>query len=276
MKSTVSPYQTSATCVRIECLNGVTVRLAAYPYDLIMSNSTIYQSGSGYDVTEITASSNFSPSAIDLEGFVGFAGVTRDIIASGVFDGARAYVFACDFLSPVEDYEPLLMAILGKTTLEDDRYIIEQMSVVDVLNQSVGRVVGASCDKVFGGQGFAGCKKDLVALTVTGTLTAVSNGSAFTDSSRTEAADWFGLGTIVFTSGANAGLKAQEIKSFAGGVITTYEPFYYTPQIGDAYSMVPGCRKTLDACRDKYNNALNFGGFPFKPPTSVYASRGTN
>ena len=276
MKSTVAPYQTSATCVRIECLNGVTVRLAAYPYDLIMSNSTIYQSGSGYDVTEITASSNFSPSAIDLEGFVGFAGVTRDIIASGVFDGARAYVFACDFLGPVEDYEPLLMAVLGKTRLEDDRYIIEQMSVVDVLSQSVGRVVGPSCDKVFGGQGFAGCKKDLVALTVTGTLTAVSNGSAFTDSSRTEAADWFGLGTIVFTSGANAGLKAQEIKSFAGGVITTYEPFYYTPQIGDAYSMVPGCRKTLDACRDKYNNALNFGGFPFKPPTSVYASRGTN
>lgn len=276
MKSTVSPYQTSATCVRIECLNGVTVRLAAYPYDLTMSNGTVYQSGSGYDVTEITASSNFSPSAIDLEGFVGFAGVTRDIIASGVFDGARAYVFACDFLSPVEDYEPLLMAILGKTTIEDDRYIIEQMSVVDVLNQSVGRVVGASCDKVFGGQEFAGCKKNLVALTVTGTLTAVSNGSSFTDSSRTEAADWFGLGTIVFTSGANAGLKAQEIKSFAGGVITTYEPFYYTPQIGDAYSMVPGCRKTLDACRDKYNNVLNFGGFPFKPPTSVYASRGTN
>lgn len=276
MKSTVAPYQTSATCVRIECLNGVTVRLAAYPYDLIMSNSTIYQSGSGYDVTEITASSNFSPSAIDLEGFVGFAGVTRDIIASGVFDGARAYVFACDFLSPVEDYEPLLMAILGKTTLEDDRYIIEQMSVIDVLNQSVGRVVGPSCDKVFGGHGFAGCKKDLVALTVTGTLTAVAGASSFTDSSRAESADWFGLGMIVFTSGANVGLKAQEIKSFSGGVITTYEPFYYTPQIGDAYSMVPGCRKTLDACRDKYNNVLNFGGFPFKPPTSVYASRGTN
>lgn len=276
MKSTVSPYQTSATCVRIECLNGVTVRLAAYPYDLTMSNGTVYQSGSGYDVTEITASSNFSPSAIDLEGFVGFAGVTRDIIASGVFDGARAYVFACDFLGPVEDYEPLLMAVLGKTRLEDDRYIIEQMSVVDVLSQSVGRVVGPSCDKVFGGQGFAGCKKDLVALTVTGTLTAVAGARSFTDSARTEAADWFGLGTIVFTSGANAGLKAQEIKSFSGGVITTYEPFYYTPQIGDAYSMVPGCRKTLDACRDKYNNVLNFGGFPFKPPTSVYASRGTN
>lgn len=276
MKTTVAPYATRAFCLRIVCTNGLTVRLAAYPFDLVMSNAEIYKSDQGYDPTAFAAASGFSPSAVDLEGLCALGGITRDRLASGVFDGARVYYFACDFKNPVEDYEPLMLAILGKTRLEDDRYIIEQMSVVDVLSQSVGRVVGPSCDKVFGGQGFAECKKDLVALTVTGTLTDVASASSFTDSARTEAADWFGLGTIVFTSGANAGLKAQEIKSFSGGVITTYEPFYYTPQIGDAYSMVPGCRKTLDACRDKYNNVLNFGGFPFKPPTSVYASRGTN
>src|SRR5574343_411664 len=186
MKATVAPYATRAFCLRIVCTNGLTIRLTRYPFDLTMSNGQVYQSGSGYDVTAITASSNFSPSAIALEGFVGFAGVTRDIIASGVFDGARVYYFACDFKNPVEDYEPLMLAILGKTTLHDDRYVIEQMSIVDALNQSVGRVVGPSCDKAFGGQGFAGCKKDLAPLTVTGALTAVTSGSSFTDAARGE------------------------------------------------------------------------------------------
>ena len=95
-------------------------------------------------------------------------------------------------------------------------------------------------------------------------------------SARVEAADWFGYGSIQFTSGANAGLKALEVKSFVGGVISTFEPFYYLPAIGDAYTMTPGCRRRLQDCRDKWANVPNFGGFPNMPTSSVYSSRGTN
>ena len=131
MKSTVAPYATRAFCLRIVCTNGLTIRLTRYPVDLTMSNGQVYQSGSGYDVTAVTASSNFSPSAIDLEGILGFAGVTRDLIASGTFDNARAYLFACNFLTPVEDYEPILASMLGKATLMDDKYVIEEMGLVE-------------------------------------------------------------------------------------------------------------------------------------------------
>ena len=284
MKTQVAPYATAVKCLRIECTNGLVVRLTRYPVDLVMSNAMVYQSGTGYDFTGYSATATMSPSAIDLEGFLGFAGVTRDAIASGIFDGARCYLFATNFLAPVEDYEPIVASIMGKTTLEDDKYRVEEMALVDALNQSVGKTYSAACQKTFGGQEYAGCMIDLGPLTVTGTLSAVTSSSIVRDAGRSEAADYFGRGTLQFTSGLNAGLKPMEIKRHeADGTLETFEPFHYPPTIGDAYSLIPGCRKRLEDCRDKWEpilltgkgNVDNFGGFSNIPTSSQYAEIGT-
>lgn len=273
MKTTVAPYATRALCLRIVCINGLTVRLTRYPTDLMMSNATIYQTGSGYDVSAYQSTSSFSPSAVDLEGFVGYAGITRDLIASGVFDGARAYLFACNFLSPVEDYEPITASILGKTELLDDRYRIEEMGLIDALNQSTGRTYTALCSRTFGD---SGCTINLASITVSGAVSVVTSNSTIRDTSRTEAADYFAAGIITFTSGNNAGLKGQEIKSYAAdGTITTFEPFYYPPQVSDTFALVPGCRKRLVDCRDKWGNAVNRFAFDYMPTSSVYGQIGT-
>lgn len=275
MKTTVAPYATAVKCLRIVCVDGTTIRLTRYPCDLKMSNGQVYLTGSGFDFTSYSATASMSPSSIDLEGFAGYAGITRAGIASGVFDGARCYLFACDFLNPVEDYEPLVASLLGKTTIRDDHYVIEEMALIDALNQSVGATYGAACPKTFGGTEYAGCGKALGPLTVTGTITGVTSAFTFTDAVRSEASDYFGGGVITFTSGPNAGMS-KEIKTHAsGGVITVYEPFYYAVQVGDAYSMIPGCRKRLEDCRDKWGNVINFGGFSFVPTSSQYADVGT-
>jgi len=276
MKTTVAPYETAVKCLRIECSNGLTVRLTRYPVDLVMSNGQVYQTGTGYDFTGYSATASLTPAAIDLDGFLGFAGVTRDAIQSGIFDGARCYLFACDFLNPVEDYEPIVASIMGKTTIEDNRYKVEEMALVDALNQSVGKSYTAQCGKTFGGQEYAGCKKALGPLTITGTLTAVTSSAIIRDASRSEAADYFAAGTLRFTSGLNAGLKPLEIKRHeADGTIETFEPFYYAPAVGDAYELIPGCRKRLSDCRDKWNNVINFGGFSNIPTGSQYGQFGT-
>ena len=274
MKSTVAPYETRALCLRIVCENGTTIRLTRYPYDLTMSNATVYETDSGYEQTAYSATTSFSPSAIDLEGFVGVAGITRDQIASGVFDNARVYVFKCNFIAPIEDYEPVSSGFFGKTTLEDDKYTIQGMGLIDALNQTVGKTITAACSRTFGD---AGCKKVLTAIDVAGSVTHITSASIIRDSSRTEAADYFGAGTIQFTSGNNAGLKPLEIKSYAAdGTITTFEPFYYLPEVSDHFVMIPGCRKRLEDCRDKWNNVVNFFGFTWVPTQSVYQQMASN
>lgn len=276
MKSVVADYRTRVLCLRIVPLTGSPIRLTHHPKNLTMGNGAIYLAGSGYDVSAYSASANLSPAMVDLEGIAGAAGIGKAEIASGVFDNARAYLFATSWVNPVEDQEPIVASILGKTTILDDRYRIEEMALVDALNQNVGKTYSPACPKVFGGQEFAGCKVALGPITVTGTLTAVTSKAIVRDAARAEAADWFAAGTLAFTSGANAGLKPLEVKRHeADGTLEVFEPFHYTPQVGDAYVLIPGCRKRLADCRDKWSNVANFGGFPHIPTGSQYAQVGT-
>jgi len=276
MKTTVAPFDTLAICLRIVCTNGTTIRVTRYPLDLVMSNGQVYLTGSGFDFTGYEATNGFSPSAIDLDGILGYAGVSRAAVAAGVFDGARAYLFACNYLSPVEDDEPITASLLGKATLTRNGYRFEEMALVDALNQTVGKTYTPACPKRFGGQEYAGCKINLAAITVTGTITAVTSQSLLRDAARSETADYFAYGTLQFTSGANAGLKPLEIKRHeADGTLETFEPFYYLPAVGDAYTLIPGCRKRLEDCRDKWGNVVNFGGFPNMPTSSVYSQIGS-
>lgn len=275
MKSAVADYRYRVLCLRIIPAVGSPIYLTDHPRDLTMSGHT-YLSTSGYQFTGYDSRADFSPASIDIEGVAGVAGISRAAVASGVFDGARCYVFATTWTYPVEDQEPIVSGVFGKTTLLDDRFQIDGVSLIDALNQSVGQIYGAACPKTFCGQEYGGCMASLAANTVTGILTSVTSASVFASSARTEPNDTFGAGTIQFTSGPNAGLKALEIKSFAGGVITTYEPFYYLPVVGNSYSMVRGCRKRLSDCQNRVggSNVLNFGGFPWIPTGSTYAQVG--
>lgn len=274
MKPAVADRRYKVHCLRIVPLWGDPIYLTDHPRDLTMGGHT-YQTDSGYQFSGFASESIMAPGVLDLEGIAGIAGIDYAEIASGVFDGARVYAFATDWLTPVEDEEEIGVAILGKTTIRDKRYIIEMMMLIDALNQTVGKTYTAGCQKTFGGQEYAGCKVALGPITVTGTITHVTSASVFRDSTRAEAADYFGDGYLSFTSGANAGLKPLEIKVHAAdGTLTTHEPFPYAVAVGDAYSLVPGCRKRLEDCRDKWANVANFGGFSFVPTQSTYSKIG--
>jgi len=274
MKPAVANASTKIYCLRIVPIWGDPVYLTGHVRDVVMGANT-YLTDSGYQFTGMASESDMSPGVLDLSGIASIAGIGFDQVVSGVFDGARVYAFATDWTSPVEDEEPIGCAILGKTKIEDKRYTIEMMMLVDALNQTVGKTYTANCQKPFGGQEYAGCGIALGAITVTGTLTHVTSNSVFRDSTRAEALDYFGAGTIAFTTGDNAGLKPQKIKSHAAdGTITVHEAFHYPVQVGDAYTLIPGCRQRLEDCRDKWVNVANFGGFSFVPTISTYSKVG--
>lgn len=281
MKATVADYRYRVICCRIVPLSGATIRLTDYPRDLVMAGGQVYASTSGYEFTGYSAADGFAPASMDLEGIAGAAGVSRAMVASGFFDGARVYGFATSWTSPIEDQEAVTTGIFGATTLRDDRYQIDGLSLVDVLGQTVGETFGAQCPKVFLSQTYAGCMVPVAANTVTGTLTGVVSSARFQDTARGEAADVFGAGTIQFTSGPNAGYKPLEIKiHLANGTIEVFEAFPFLPVVGNAYTMTRGCRKRMADCQARwngtatYNNIANFGGFSYIPAGSVYAQAG--
>lgn len=274
MKSVIADYRYRTICLRIVPVSGSPIYLTHHVRDLVMGGHT-YLSASGYDFTGYSASANLAPAMVDVEGIAGLAGIGFDEITSGLFDNARCYLFATTWNNPVEDEEQIVASILGKTTLMDQRYRIEEMALIDALNQSSGGTYTAACTNTFGGQEYAGCKVSLPLITVTGALTSVTSRSIVLISALAEAADYFAYGTLQLTSGANAGLKPIEVKRHeADGTIEVFEPFYYLPVAGDAYTLIPGCRKRLEDCRDKWNNVINFGGFSNVPTSSQYAQVG--
>jgi len=169
--------------------------------------------------------------------------------------------------------EPMDRATLGRTIREDDGYRIEMMGLVDLLSQPTVSTVSPMCRNIFGGQEYGGCKVNLAAITVTGTLTSVTSSLVIGDTARTEAADYFGAGVIRFTSGDNLGLADIRVDGFSSGSLTLANAPYYPLTIGTTYELVPGCRKRLSDCQ-AHNNVDRMKAYLYVPPKSVYTSIG--
>lgn len=295
MKPVVADYKTLVHCVRIEPANDAPiVRLAGYPTDLVMTNGEVYLTESGYEFSGMDSTTTFASSSIDLTGILQMGAVSHDDLMSGVYDNARLYLFATSWADgqSVEDEEPLGLYFFGKVEIIDDRYSVQLMGAIDVLSQSTGRTYAPTCPHVLFDETLDGrvlpwtqskctgprAAQDgplLADFKVTGTLTGVTDQYVITDTARAEAEDWFAYGAIRFTTGPNAGLKPMEIKSYtAAGVITTHEAFFYLPEVGDAYEMIPGCRKDATTCKTKYANKINFGGHDHIPAPTQYAQIG--
>lgn len=292
MKSHVADWQTRVYCVRIEPANdSPIVRLAGYPVDLAMSNGEVYLTESGYEFSGLDSTSTFASSSIDLNGILQQGAISRDDLMSGKYDNARVYLFATSWTAPVEDEEPIGLLFWGRVEARDEKYTAQLMGAIDVLSQTVGHTYSPTCPWTLFDQGLDTDLVDwrhsrcsgprgapdgpvMADFLVTGTLTSVTSQYEFADSARLEADDWFGAGQIRFTTGPNAGLKPIQVKTFASGAIELHEATFYMPQVGDEYEMIPGCRKTASACKDKWSNKRNFGGFDRVPTGTQYSQVG--
>lgn len=116
------------------------------------------------------------------------------------------------------------------------------------------------------------CQVDLEALRVSGTVTqtvvpttpGLSRKRVVIDSSRSEEAGYFNFGILTWVTGDNAG-SSQQVETFEGSTITLWDTAAYRIQSGDQYTIVPGCDKLIDTCKNKFANFDNFGGFPHVP-----------
>lgn len=96
----------------------------------------------------------------------------------------------------------------------------------------------------------------------TGTYPAyVSGGSVVALGSDT---GYFDYGLITFDTGANAGLS-MEVKAYTTGQIVLQLPMPHPVEVGDTYTLIAGCDKSMATCRDRFSNLVNFRGEPYLP-----------
>ncbi len=112
------------------------------------------------------------------------------------------------------------------------------------------------------------CGVNRAAYTVSNALTAGSTRNSF-NCTLSQAAGYFNLGVIAFTSGANAGAR-RTVKSSAPGVVTVALPLLHDVAIGDAFDIYPGCDLAQATCSSKFANT-NYKATPNVPAAEVAA-----
>ena len=130
------------------------------------------------------------------------------------------------------------------------------------LAQMPRTVFQSSCANAFGD---SNCGKSLAGLTVTTPVTGGASSSGFTASGLAQAAGYFNLGMILFTTGVCAGASRAIYAHGAGGVLALVTPLPATPGLGDTFQITPGCDKQWSTCQTKFSNGNQYRGCPWVP-----------
>lgn len=181
----------------------------------------------------------------------------------GVFDGAQVSVSTA-YLADWPTITGVISIFAGPVAVvapSSAGLTIQVKSALEAFDAPVPRnVYQTTCANVLYDNS---CGVSRTAQTRTGTITATSTPLQL--STSISSPDTFlALGSVTFTSGPNIG-QTRTIRSQTGGVIRLLDPLLSVPIVGDAFSAVAGCDRSLATCRAKFNNALRFRGFPFVP-----------
>lgn len=220
-----------------------------------------YEAATGFTASAIRTSGDLAVDNMEADGMLSSETITDEDLVAGLWDYAAFVILRVNYADLSQGHEVLRAGTLGNVRTGRQHFSVEMRGMTQPLQQVIGRIYAPSCDADLGD---ARCGITLATYTVTGTATAVTSQSVFTDSARTEANGYFDYALLTFTSGANAGF-AMEVKTFASDVFTLQQALPNPIQVGDAYSVYAGCDKLLATCKTKFSNVINFRGFPHVP-----------
>jgi uncharacterized phage protein (TIGR02218 family) len=256
---------TLCRCWRVSRRDGEVQGYTDHDEDLGFED-TVFRAASGFEGSEIESRLGLAVAGTEIHGAIADESLNEADLAAGRYDDAKVEVFLVNW-ADTEQRLLLRVGNLGEVRREGAAFAAEVRGLAARLNEERGRIYAATCDADLGD---ARCGVDLesVALRGEGSVQSVEGASlvrvvglgAFEDG-------WFTRGKLIWGSGANAGL-AVEVKEHRAGATVTLALWQQMPEPiaeGDAFAVTAGCDKRFATCREKFENAVNFRGFPHLP-----------
>lgn len=205
-------------------------------------------------------------------GVINSGDITEADLLKGLYDDARVQIVLVDYTNAA-NYVLLATGFLGEVKVGRKAFETEVRTLLVRANQQVGKACSPLCRVKELGD--AECTKALGSFTFTSqTVSSVVSRSQFRTASAGvvgKPAFYFAYGKLTWTSGANSG-KSVEVRSHDTGspcLLTLAEIMPFDIQVGDAFTIIAGCDRRLETCRDKFSNVLNFRGEPYVPGTDA-------
>jgi uncharacterized phage protein (TIGR02218 family) len=261
-----SGVTTLCRCWRITRRDAVVQGFTDHDEDVVLDGLTC-RAGTGLTGSEATAQLGLAVAGSEISGALADDALTEADLAAGRYDAATIEIFLVDWSDP-SLFVLMSKGTLGEVRREGQAFAAEVRGLSDRLNQESGRRYTATCSADLGD---SRCTIDLAdpAFLGAGAVAALNGTSSLLASGLDAFADgWFSAGRLSWTSGANAGL-AVEIKTHRvvpdAVMLDLWQAMPEPIAAGDTFSVTAGCDKRFDTCRERFDNAVNFRGFPHIP-----------
>lgn len=262
-----------ARCWKLTRRDGVVLGFTDHDSSLTF-DGVVFEAESGLTQGALDAGTGLAADTHEVTGALSSDRITDTDLAKGLYDGAEVAHYLVDWTDP-ETHALLSRGQIGEIRRSGQAFEAEITGLADRLNQPVGRAYMHSCECRLG-EVKCGIDLSAPAFKGTGTIAAVTSpGSFVVTGLEGFQSGWFIAGNLTWTSGANAGLEGH-VKSHIGSTDVMSVELWLAPPVsvqpGDTFEVTAGCDKTAATCRAKFDNILNFRGFPHMPGDDVAAS----
>lgn len=234
--------------------------------------ATLCKAATGTMVSNLSGSVGRGIDNLSAYGIINSGDITEEDLLKGFYDDAKVIIALVNYVDPTQ-FVVVATGYLGEIKVGRKAFETEVRTLLVRANQNIGKVCSPLCRvKVLGD---SECTVNLASFTFTAqTVSAVTSRSQFSTTSAGvigKPAFYFAYGKLTWTSGANSG-KSVEVRSHNTAnpcLITLSEIMPFDIQVGDAFTIIAGCDRRLETCRDKFSNVLNFRGEPYVPGTDA-------
>lgn len=245
------------------------LRFGFTDHDLdLQFDGLVFRADTGLSAAAVQQATGLSVDNTEAVGALRHDSVTEADIAAGRFDGATVTAWMVNW-TDVSARQVLFRGTLGDITRRGGAFSAELRGLTEWLNRPVGRVFQHPCTAVLGD---TSCRVDLDApnMRATGVVTEVtSQRGVIVSLPGVFDPEWFQRGRMNVLDGEAAGLwgsiKRDVLFEDGARRIDLWEPFRVAIAPGTVVELVVGCDKRFETCRTKFDNLLNYRGFPDVP-----------
>ena len=237
-------------------------------HDLDLSfDGVVFRADSGLSAASLQQATGLAVDNTEAVGVLTDASLREEDIKAGRFDGADVTAWLVNW-ADVAQRMMQFRGSLGEIRRASGSFKAELRGLTEALNQPRGMAYQSPCSAVLGD---AACGFDTQSL---GYVTEVAvedvEDAKVLRFAALEGFDdrWFERGRLTVLSGRSEGLIGlvkNDRLSGNGRVIELWETLGAPLAPGDIVRIEAGCDKRSDTCRLKFNNFLNFRGFPHIP-----------
>ncbi|MEJ6388102.1 DUF2163 domain-containing protein [Gymnodinialimonas ulvae] len=252
-------------CWRVTRSDGRSYGFTDHDCDLEFEG-TMFRAGTGLSAAALSQTTGLSVDNTEAVGALSDASITEEDIFAGRFDGAEVEAWLVQWDEP-ENRVLQFRGSFGEITRANGGFSAELRGLAERLNVPTGRVFQRSCPAVLGD---ADCGFDLNQPGyVTEAQITTTDGRMFTFDGLTGFTPrWFERGQMRVLTGVAEGLSGAVKLDRVNGTLRTVElwdTLRADVAAGDMVRLAAGCDKRMSSCRLKFDNLMNYRGFPDIP-----------